>query len=236
MKASASSLQVQQAFTLIYLSPSEVFSKLKESRHLSWLVFLAIFAMCMLSNLVFFGAIDPEWVVNKQLAAAGDLSPSEREEMARIFRNFAEYSGVSGGIISMVMTLLGSVMLAAYYMIAANSADRKIEFNDWFLFTLFTQLPIVVKYLGFLVLFFLTPAYELELDLINYSSLNQLLLTLNSSEPLYQWAEYLDVFYLWQIALAAVGLKVWCQFSYSKSILLAAIPYLSIFIIWLLLI
>ncbi|BBN83059.1 hypothetical protein PA25_30440 [Pseudoalteromonas sp. A25] len=236
MRTPSSALQAPQALMLIYVSPSDVFRKLTDSRHLSWLVFLLIFAMYMISNLVFFGAIDPDWVVNKQLAAAGELSQSEREELGRVFRKFAEYSGVSGGIISMIMTLLASLALAGYYMVIGNSADRKIEFNDWFLFTLCTQLPIVVKYLGFLLLFFVTPSHELELNLAGYSSLNQLFLGLNSTDVLYQWAEYLDIFYLWQIALAAVGLHIWCQFSYSKSVALASAPYLAIFITWLLLI
>lgn len=238
MSSVKGSLSAPQALTTIFLSPAEVFKQLQQSRNWGWVALLVIFATYMVSNLVFFAAIDPEWVVNKQMAVImdTDFSATEREEMRRIYRNFADYSGITGGILSMLAILLSSLLLAATYMLLANSSRQKVEFNDWFVFVLWTQLIVVCKYLGFLSLFLITPSSELQLGLMNYSSLNQLFFAFDSESPLYQWAEKIDIFYLGQIVLATIGLRVWCGFSYGKSILIAALPYLLLFGTWLLLV
>ena len=209
MSSVTAKLSASQALTTIFLSPSEVFKQLKQARNWGWIALLVIFATYMVSNLVFFGAIDPEWVVNAQMGVISDadISATEREELRRIYRNFADYSGITGGILSMLATLLTSLLLAATYMLLANSSQSKVEFNDWFVFVLWTQLTVVCKYLGFLALFLITPTSELQLDLINYSSLNQLFFGFDSEAALYQWAEKIDIFYLGQLVLASIGLE-----------------------------
>lgn len=210
MSSVTAKLSASQALTTIFLSPSEVFKQLKQARNWGWLALLVIFAAYMVSNLVFFGAIDPEWVVNTQMAVISDadISASELEELRRIYRNFADYSGITGGLLSMLATLFSSLLLAATYMLLANSSQNKVEYNDWFVFVLWTQIAVVCKYTGFLFLFLITPTSDLQLDLINYSSLNQLFFGFDSQAPLYQWAENVDIFYLAQIALASIGLTV----------------------------
>ena len=236
--SSTAYLSAPQALASIFVSPGDVFRQLQQARNWGWAPLLALFATYMLSNVVFYGAIDPEWVVNEQMAVLVEmeLSTTEREELRRIYRNFADYSGITGGILSILATLFASLLLAATYMLLANTSRRKVEFNDWFVFVLWTQLPVVCKYLGFLSLFLITPSSELQLGMMNYSSLNQLVFAFDSESPLYQWAEKIDIFYLGQIAFATIGLRVWCGFSYGKSLLIAALPYLVLFGGWLVLI
>lgn len=236
MSTSRVNLPVSKAMVSIYVSPSEVFAQLKQSRNWGWLAFLMLFGIYLLSNILFFNAMDTEWLVNSQMESLGDLSEVERAEAERVLKNVSEYMGISSGIGAIVVTLLLSLILTGSYMLLANTGQEKYSFNDWFVLVLWTQLPFVSKYLLFLVLFFLTPTSELELDLMNYSSLNQLVFSYGKDEALHFWLEFMDLFYLWQIALAAIGIRVWCGVHYVKAISIAAAPYLLFFGIWLIVI
>ena len=85
-----------------------------------------------------------------------------------------------------------------------------------------------------LVLFADTP--NLPLATANYASLNQLVLQLPIGAPFYTWAEAFNLFMFWQIAVMAIGLKQWCNFSMVKATLFAALPTVLIFGIWALLV
>ena len=84
------------------------------------------------------------------------------------------------------------------------------------------------------MLFMVTNEADLRLELMNYSSLNQAFALFDDTSAFFSWANNIDLFYLWQIMLAAIGLHCWSQFSLAKSVVLAAIPYIVIFSIMLL--
>ena len=60
-------------------------------------------------------------------------------------------------------------------------------------------------------------------------------LGLSIGDTLYNWAETFNLFYLWSIAIAAIGLQKCVDISVSKSVMLAALPYIAVFGLWLVL-
>ncbi|MFT5162463.1 MAG: hypothetical protein ACI9FJ_001039 [Alteromonadaceae bacterium] len=219
-----------QALVDIYVAPSAVFNKLQQTPNLTWMAFILIMAMHFVSYMIFYGRIDPEWVVQQQLAVAGELTGQDKEALISVFKSFAQYAGVTAGILATLATLVISLCLAGYYMLVGNgNGNVKVEFNHWFAFAIWTQLPIVFKVIGLLMLFILSNEGDIRQELMSYSSLNQVFGLFEQTSSLHRWANSIDLFYIWQIILATVGLHCWCQFSMTKAVGVAAVPYIVVF-------
>lgn len=94
------------------------------------------------------------------------------------------------------------------------------------------MMPMVISSLGIIALVFTATTNELSVRLFSYASINQLLLGLELGHPFYTMMESLNIFSIWGIALAAIGLKCWTNFSLNKAILFAALPSVVIYVIW----
>ena len=209
----------------VFVAPGSLFSRIRYGEAWGGWVFAILTLSIFVLYYSFYSVIDSEWLVQKQLAGIQDLPTSQREELARIFRSFAEYAGWLGTFLSMLVMMLVVSGLSCYYMFMDQSEQKK-TFEQWFTFTLWTQTPVIVSTLMFIVMLVTIPAQDFRPDLINYSSVSQLF-SIPAEQPLlYALGNSLDIFYLWNVFLATVGIKIWTETTFTKATLIAVTPYI----------
>lgn len=222
---------VGNALLDIYLAPKALFNGLKSAKGWSLFAFALILITGFGTTMYFYSGMSTEWIVEQQLLQAGDISPSEEEQFRAIFNESAGSVGILGGIFQSLFLVLFVSLMAGYYRLVCNQYED-YTYGDWFSFFTWTQMPNIVMLLGFAALVLTASTPDLPLMLINYASINQLILGLSPSDALYTWAESINLFYLWSITLSVIGLKAWCQMSSVKAVLISTMPYFLVFGIW----
>ncbi|MDR6985071.1 hypothetical protein J2X32_003727 [Rheinheimera pacifica] len=208
----------------VFVSPASLFGRIKYGERWGGWVFAILTLAIFTLYFSFYSVIDSEWLVQRQLAEIQDLPTSQREEIARIFRNLAGYAGWIATLFSVMLMLLAVAVLSFYYMYMDQSTEKK-SYEQWFTFTLWTQTPVLVSTLIFVVMLFTVPEQDFRPDLINYSSLSHILNISNENEVLYSLGSSLNLFYVWNIFLATVGIKIWTDTSFTKAAFIALTPY-----------
>ena len=218
-----------------YVAPTSIFERLSEIKKWSWLALLLLLAVMIASNYFFFGGMSTSWLGEQQLLLAGDLSGAELKAATEMMEQTAQYTGILGGVFGAIFQLLFLCVFAAYFMLVAKfygNNDNSFKFGDWFSFSIWTQMPMLISMLGFVALFATASTADLPLGLANYASLNQLLLGLNPSDALFTWAESINLFSLWSIVISMIGLRVCCGLSMVKASVLSLLPYVGCFGLW----
>lgn len=223
----------------VYVAPKSLFENLAQVRKWSWIGLLLLLVLIVGSNYVFFNGMSTEWLIEQQLMHAGELSNAERDAAVEVMQRTAPYTGLLGGIFGAIAQLVMTAVIAGYFMLIAKAAvngNHSLTYGDWFSFSIWTQMPILVSTLGFVALFMTSSTPDLPIVLANYASLNQLLLGLEPTDALFTWAESINLFLLWSMAIAAIGFSTCFKLSTWKAIGYSALPYLLIFGSWFLLV
>jgi len=95
-----------------------------------------------------------------------------------------------------------------------------------------SQLPTVLNILGLALLVLLADSPDQPLMLVNYASLNQLVLDLPVGHALYTWAESINVFLVWQLWILFAGLQSAADFTAKRAAIVTGTPVLLIFGLW----
>ncbi len=214
----------------IYIAPSQAYARLRGSGS-NGLLLVAQLLLTALAFYLFYQGMSAEWLVEQQLLHTGDLTPAELEQARAVMAQTAPYSSIIATISAPIMLLLINAILAGYLnLITKMSGD--FSYQDWFGFSVWSQMPMQLHTLGVILLVLFSDTPNLPLAIVNYASLNQLILQLPIGAPFYNWAESFNLFMFWQIAVMAIGLRQWCHFSMVKATMLAALPTVVIFGIW----
>ncbi|KKO46931.1 hypothetical protein WG68_03050 [Arsukibacterium ikkense] len=226
------SKNVGQALVDIFVAPKQVFTALPEKKSWSWIALLLIIVVSTVSIWWFFAGMSPEWIVEQQLASvAHTMTPAEIEQSRAVMGQMADKTGIIaiGGTVIVTPILLA--LVAAYLMLVGNPGQKR-PYGDWYAMAVWSYMPYVINMLGLMILILLSSDPNMLLNTANYLSLNQLLLGLETTHSWYNWAENLNLIYLWITALFAIGLHSWSGYSAAKSSILAALPLLVIFGLW----
>lgn len=218
----------------IFIAPSQAFSKIRGSGG-NLLLLLGQLLLAALAFYLFYQGMTPEWLVEQQMLHAGDLTPAEAEQTRAVIAQTAPYTAIIAAVTGPLMLLLVNAILAGYlHFIGKLSGD--FRYQDWFGFSVWSQMPMQLNTIGLILLVLFSETPNLPLATANYASLNQLFLHLPIGAAFYTWAEAFSLFMFWQIAVTAIGLKQWCNFSMVKASIFAALPTILIFGIWALLV
>lgn len=190
-----------------------------------------LFIPTLVSNYVFINSMSMEWFVEQSLAQAGEMSRGEYENTKKYIEGSFDSAAKLTSVFIVIFVSLMILILSFYFKIVTFTHDH-IKFREWVNFSVWINIPQFVNTIGFTILFVLDSNPNLPLNLVNYASLNQLVLNLPADNAYYNWAENINVFYIWTIALATVGLMKWCQFSVVKALTFSSLPYLLLFGIW----
>ncbi|MBU2278427.1 MAG: YIP1 family protein [Gammaproteobacteria bacterium] len=217
----------------IYIAPSQAYAKIRGSGS-NGLLLLGQLLLTALAFYLFYHGMSAEWLVEQQLLHAGELTPAELEQTRAVMAQTAAYTPIIAAVTGPIMVLLINAILAGYLnLVTKMSGD--FRYQDWFGFSVWSQMPLQLNTIGLILLVLFADTPNLPLDTANYASLNQLFLQLPIGATFYTWAEAFNLFMLWQIAVMAVGLRQWCNFSMVKATVFAALPTIIIFGIWALL-
>jgi len=219
----------------IFVAPKTVFDNLQANKKWSVMGLIITIAITAAASIMFFGGMSPDWIVEQQMMAAGDMAASEREAMKEGIEMMSEYMGIMAAVGTLIMLPVITALFALYYKIIGTTvAETKpdFKFGDWFTFSVWTQMPAIINTLGFMVLFLTAATADLPISMPYYASVNQLFMNLLPGDALYTWAESLNLFSIWSIIIAAIGFNRCCKMSMVKSVIFAAIPTLVIFGVW----
>lgn len=230
MTAPSTPSTLLQSMVDIFIAPTQAFARLNQSGAHAWILLLQITILTAVFYW-FYAGMSPQWLVEQQVLMAGDLSPAEAEQMRSVMAQTVDYMAIIGSVSVALMTIVITAITAGYlHLVTRISGD--FAYQDWFGFTVWSQMPLLLNGIGLSVIILLAASADLPLSTPSFASVNQLLLQLPMNHAFYTWAETLNLFYFWQIALITLGLKQWCQFSTGKALLLAALPTLLIYGIW----
>lgn len=220
-----------QACNDIFFKPNRVFATLAHKHNWSWLAFFIVAAMALLPSYMYFNFVDFDWYKNMVVDTMyGDLSPAE-QNMYR--SNMTADSTVMftliGGIL--VLTIINAVM-ATYLNLVTKSDEENVNgFTDWYGFTWWVGLPIVVNTLLALGLILMSSDHQVSPAIMAPTSL-AFIFNVEMSSDWFNLLTAIRLDVLWSIYLIAVGVAQWTSFSGRKPYVIAAAPYLIIWTVW----
>jgi hypothetical protein len=218
----------------IFVAPKTVFENLQANKKWAVVGLFITMGISAVSLLMFYGGMSPDWIVEQQMMAAGDMTASERKAAKETMTMMAENTGIMAAVGTLSIPIMAAIFALYYKIIGSTVAEiaPEYKFGDWFTFSVWTQMPTIINTLGFMALFLTATTVDLPISMPYYASVNQLFMNLLPGDALYTWAESLNLFLIWSIVIAAIGFNRCCKMSMVKSVIFAAIPTLVIFGVW----
>jgi len=226
------STNLAAALSDIFLAPRALFSALPTHRTWTWAALALLIAVQIASIYAFFGPMNPEWIVEQQLAVA-NLSANEAEAARSTLMTMAPNVAHITAASTLVMGALFPALLALVYFLGERVlAGSRQRYGAWFSIAVWAQLPMLFNALGLIALSLLAASPDQPLSQANYASLNGLIVDLPLGHPWYNWAQALSLFFVWSSVLVAVAARVARPIAWSRALLLGALPYGLVFGIW----
>ncbi|NIZ07604.1 MULTISPECIES: YIP1 family protein [unclassified Pseudoalteromonas] len=228
------SSNVMTALVDIFISPSKAFNGLKEAKGWSFVAFILLAGILAASMFAFYNKADPQFLIDQQVAAASvDATIAEQKMIRQSMEQTIDmqvWFAMFGGIIG--LAVINALMAGYYLFVSKQDPEANYGYGAWYGFGMWAMMPLVIYYLGFLILVLTASTNQISQTLMNYPSINQLLIGLEIGHPFYTLLESLNIFSIWSIFIAAIGLKCWTNFTFNKALLFAALPSIVIYGIW----
>ncbi|MAD05506.1 MAG: YIP1 family protein [Pseudoalteromonas sp.] len=228
------SSNVMTALVDIFISPSKAFNGLKEAKGWSFVAFILLAGILAASMFAFYNKADPQFLIDQQVAVASvDATIAEQKMIRQSMEQTIDmqvWFAMFGGIIG--LAVINALMAGYYLFVSKQDPEANYGYGAWYGFGVWAMMPLVIYYLGFLILVLTASTNQISQTLMNYSSINQLLIGLEIGHPFYTLLESLNIFSIWSIFIAAIGLKCWTNFTFNKALLFAALPSIVIYGIW----
>lgn len=216
------------------ISPEQAFTTVKDKKGWSWVPFLFVVATMVATYSYYFSVVDGEWLQNQtveQMTKDSAMTDDEIKAMSEGMSLTAlKYGAMFGAPIGVVVI---SLIFAIYLNIASKiSTKSEYTFTQWFGFTWWTNMPIVVASLVSILVIVFAPDGKIAMQDLQPASLNSLLLGLEMSNAWYSIVEAINVFAFWSIFLTTVGIKAWLGVESNKALTIAILPSAVIFSCW----
>ena len=228
------SSNVMTALVDIFISPSKAFNGLKEAKGWSFVAFILLAGILAASMFAFYNKADPQFLIDQQVAAASvDATIAEQKMIRQSMEQTIDmqvWFAMFGGIIG--LAVINALMAGYYLFVSKQDPEANYGYGAWYGFGVWTMMPMIISSLGLLILVLTASTDQISQTLFNYASINQLLISLEIGHPFYTLLESLNIFSIWGIFIAAIGLKSWTNFTFNKALLFAALPSIVIYGIW----
>jgi hypothetical protein len=225
----------QLQFLDILVAPRDFFARFDQTRKYGPIVLVAVLAMVILSNHLFYSNMSDEWLLEQQLLQVGEMTAAERDVIEGVMKKNLPSAGLFVGVMSAVGILLQVLVLSGFYALASillRPGSRRLAYKDWFNLVGWCQAPWLIHHAMFIFLFLSAPSADLPLSLAYFSSIGQIFLDLPSSHRYYTLLQSISLFHLWVIFMTAVAISQHAGTSMSRALALSASPYLLFFSIW----
>lgn len=228
------SSNVMTALVDIFISPSKAFNGLKEAKGWSFVAFILLAGILAASMFAFYNKADPQYLIDQQVAVASvDATIAEQKMIRQSMEQTIDmqvWFAMFGGIIG--LAVINALMAGYYLFVSKQDPEANYGYGAWYGFGIWTMMPMIISSLGLLILVLTASTDQISQSLFNYASINQLLIGLEIGHPFYTLLESLNIFSIWGIFIAAIGLKCWTNFTFNKALLFAALPSIVIYGIW----
>ena len=228
------SSNVMTALVDIFISPSKAFNGLKEAKGWSFVAFILLAGILAASMFAFYNKADPQFLIDQQVAVASvDATIVEQKMIRQSMEQTIDlqvWFAMIGGIIG--LAVINALMAGYYLFVSKQDPEANYGYGAWYGFGVWTMMPMIISSLGLLILVLTASTDQISQSLFNYASINQLLIGLEIGHPFYTLLESLNIFSIWGIFIAAIGLKSWTNFTFNKALLFAALPSIVIYGIW----
>lgn len=216
----------------IFLDPAKHFAAEKEKP--TFLLPVAVFVLATAASvLAYHLRVDPAFFIDFQLSMAGREMTAAEIEQAKQFMPGARTSGYIGAVASAIFIPIMFAVFAVYYLLAGKIAGAPIRYKHGLSLMAWSSMPAVltalVALVGALTMAPQTAQYSLML-----THVDPLLVELPFDHPLSTLAKSFNLLGLWSIALGAIGWKTFAKSGWGAAVVVAALPTVLIYGIWLL--
>lgn len=219
----------------LFVAPASLFQALPDRRWWGWAAFALIAVATAVSMFVFVGPMSDDWIVEQQIQQmASSMSEQDIERIRPQLESMAPHTATFSAIGGVFMLGLLILLAGSLYMLLARLATSgpKRGWAAWIRLTTWTQLPLVASALGLILLTLIASTPDQPMGMMGYASLNNLLLDLPPGHRWYNLALNINLFTLWSVVLAAIGIRTWTNTSWAKAGLIAALPWVLVFGVW----
>lgn len=220
-----------QAASEIFYKPTQVFEAISVKDNWSWIPFVIVTAVAILPLYLYFNLVDFEWyrgIIAKMQLPEGSPAELEAFSNAMDFGTTQMFTLVSIGVgLPIIMAIL-----AGYFTLWTRNDEKSLHgFTDWYGATWWMAMPSVINAL-FACLYMATVDAGTQLNQAALAPLS--LAFVMGTEMTSSWHGLLSsvrIDVIWTILLGAICLNVWTNFSFTKSVIVSAIPNLLIWLV-----
>lgn len=211
----------------IFVEPTKTFAELKE-KPTFWLPLILLTVLSIVMTLSYFNTVDPDWLIDHQLAASGkEMSASEIAQAKSVYPS-APVMGIIGAVVTPIMITIITLLVALYYMLAGKITGGTVSFRHGLSLTAWAgvpaQLSLIIAIVG---VFMMEP--QTGLESLMMTNFDPLIVQLPFDHTWSGLAKGFNLLTIWTIALTALGWRVWNRSSWTQAIVVAIIPSLIIF-------
>lgn len=232
-------MQSTNAFSSVidtFVSPTKAFNGLKQAKGWTWFAIVLFLLLSAAVQAVYYKSVDQAFFVEQQMIvieASGDMNPAQIEQTEAMTAQQFPMMWIITSVSTLIfMPIVLCVFALYYHLVAKQDTSQSFTFGDWFSFSTYTSLPAIISALGSLVLILTASSGEIPVSVMTFASLNQLIFGFEPGHAFTTLLESINIFSIWSIALAYVGLKSWTNFSQNKALLFALLPSVLIYGIW----
>ncbi|GHE93329.1 YIP1 family protein [Thalassotalea profundi] len=223
-----------QACLDMLMAPTSAFSTVKDKKGWAWLPFFLVIGMTSVVFVHYFSIVDIDWFQDQSLEQAASMTGMSFEELKAASSEPDATSAMIQTIVSVAITLVVVNLLSALYYLLATKVTAKNEygFKDWYAFTWWTSMPMVISSLASILVLLFAADSNISMNDLQPTSLNSLIFSLDQSSAWFNFLEGINLFTFWVITLACIGLKTWLNIATKKAVILAVIPTVIIYGLW----
>lgn len=222
------------AFVDAIVAPNSLFKTYQHISRYGHFVLLGVLLAAVLSQYFFFSNMSDEHLLSQQLAQVSDLTKSELVVVKDMMEKSLPYTGIFVGGMQAASVLLQILLISAFVLVVAKMRPQSTvsSFKDTTALVSWCYVPVIANAFGLILLAFSASSPDLPLSVASYGSLNELVLHLDNSHPLSEWAKSLTIFDLWVVALLTVGFKNKLALTGKNAFIMALAPFAIVYGVW----
>lgn len=228
MDASSS---VWKALLDIFVSPSQALRGARQHTQWFWAPLILWVGAGVGLLWFYYLNVDMDWLRQHMLSMSGQQLT--QEQMEQIGKRMTLTPMLIGGTVgAIVVPVVWNLLYALYLHIVDKSSVNAVgNYGKWFAMLIWSSFPqILASIAAFVAL--ASASAPVGPEQLSVTSLNALLFHLPFTNSWARLLGGLDITFFWTLALAGLGISIWTQRPYAKSLAIAAVPYIVIYGLW----
>jgi hypothetical protein len=223
-----------QACSEIFIKPKDVFTALKTANNWAWVPFFLVVIFAVLPSYLYFSSVDQVYYENllRNSADFQDLSPAEIDASLSFVK--VEQLAWAMPIGTIIGILIVNAIMAIYYKLVTQSDEENLAgFTDWYGAMWWIGMPTIIGSLISILMILLSNdgTGQIDIGVLNTTSIGYIV-GVGMDSAWFNLANSVRIESLLSFYIGAVAIGTWTRFSFNKCLLLAGIPYLVIYGVW----